>query len=208
MPRGTTILAATSFPPEMAPSYHQDRWAANRLCGFLEANVDAIVAASSTHDVMTQAKYFVCSTFKLFEDPMSATQNKEVAFRARSRLQTRCLSSKCASASGCATKRWSVLTQTIHPQRHVSSVGAFTRASAFHRGDFYLRGSRSTGGSAHGVKKESVFTRSQSGLHHPSARTHMAMHDTHSPVSVDTNTRRADQHLRMPAHCPVCAPSA
>ena len=133
MPRddSTTILAATSFPPEMAPSYHQDCWAANHLFGFLEANVDAIVAASSTHDVMTQAKHFVCSTFKLFEDPMSATQNKEVAFRARSRLQTRCLSSKCASASGCATKRWSVLTQTIHPQRHIFSVGAHSCTQCF-----------------------------------------------------------------------------
>ena len=107
--------------------------------------------------IVTQAKHFVCSTFKLFEDPKSATQNKEVAFKARSRLQTRCLSSKCASASGCATKGWSVLTQTIHPQRHISSVNARTPAlhAVFH---FYLRGSRSTGGSAHRVKKESVHT--------------------------------------------------
>ena len=81
-------------------------------------------------------------------------------------------------------------TTTAHCQR----ARAFLHAVC----NFYLRGSRSTGGSANRVKKKRVFTRNHSGPHHPFARTHMAMHCTHSPVTVDTNTRRADLHLRMP----------
>ena len=81
-PRGelATILAATGFPSEIAPSvarsvkssrrgvavcnYYQERLAANDLRVPLEASVDEVVAASFAKDVVAQAKHSFITTFE------------------------------------------------------------------------------------------------------------------------------------------------
>ena len=127
-------LITTSFPPEIAPSvarsvkssstdnavfkYHQERLAANGLRMQLEASVDEVVAAPFARDVIAWAKlsHFQVQTFRAPEG-CERTRRKLIwtflACKARSRLQTPCLRTTCASASRCARKRWGALMECL-----------------------------------------------------------------------------------------------
>ena len=101
------ILAATGFPPVIAPSVVRQVFACWRCSQPSPCAAGGNRRRGSS--LMPNTESFSRSNFSRSRKLRRSARTLLLTFlacKARSRLQTRCLSTKSASVSGCARKRW------------------------------------------------------------------------------------------------------